>query len=94
MTTKEKIQEYIKTWKLRGYFDDIPDERPNEISHIVPSYKSIAICLLKNDLQLHGLGFSKTESQYYGILKQIEIKSRKEALNGKENNQEKNDQDN
>jgi predicted phosphoadenosine phosphosulfate sulfurtransferase len=36
-----------------------------------PSYKSIAIALLKNDMQLQSLGFAGQESEWYFELKRI-----------------------
>jgi len=38
----------------------------------VPSYKAIAIAILKNDYYLHSLGFSQKQSRYYYALKEIE----------------------
>lgn len=29
----------------------------------VPNYKAIAMCILKNDLKLRGIGFGETESR-------------------------------
>lgn len=51
-------------WRNRCYFDDIPDEVPELLAKTnrAPSWKKIAICLLKNDMQLRGLGF--TEASY------------------------------
>jgi predicted phosphoadenosine phosphosulfate sulfurtransferase len=44
-------------------YSDLPDEIPKALSESgrAPSYKSIAICILKNDMLLHGLGFSPKE---------------------------------
>lgn len=71
-----KIKKYIKTWEKRCYSDGIPDEVPVEIADMVPSYKRIAIAILKNDFPLKSLGFNPPVSEYYGILKRIEIKER------------------
>ena len=73
---KNKIQEYIETWRGRCYFDDIPDESPSEILEKVPSYKRIALAILKNDYPLKSLGFTPKKSKYYSILKKIEIEER------------------
>jgi predicted phosphoadenosine phosphosulfate sulfurtransferase len=73
----KRIREYIKEWETKCYINGIPDETPLEISDKVPSYKRIAICLLKNDLHLTGLGFEGFNSKYYSILKRIEISARK-----------------
>ncbi len=71
-----KIEEYIETWKNRCYFDGLPDEAPIEIYDRVPSYKRIAIAILKNDNTLKSLGFTGKESKYYGIFKRIELAER------------------
>lgn len=73
---KEKIQDYIQTWKSRCYFDDIPDEGPDDIYDKVPSYRRICIAILKNDHCLKSLGYEPTPSKYYSILKKIEIEAR------------------
>lgn len=73
-----EIELYIKTWEQRCYPDGIPDEAPKEIDDKVPSYRKIAIAILKNDLSL--IGVSKPVSKYYGILKRIELKQRNERI--------------
>lgn len=66
-----EIKQYIKTWEGRCYSDGIPDEAPKEIDDMVPSYKRIAMAVLKNDLKL--IGLSPPVSDYYSILKCIEL---------------------
>ena len=73
---KSKVKLYVSRWEKRCYNKGIPDEAPIEIFDKVPSYKKIAMCLLNNDLNLTGLGFSEKKSKYYSILKQIELKDR------------------
>ena len=65
-------------WKNRCYTNDIPDESPKELGDKVPSYKKIAMAILKNDNQLTSLGFTPKESDYYGHYKRIELKQREE----------------
>ena len=74
----EKINQYIAKWKQCGYSDDIPDEVPDILMrlNLAPSYKAIAIAILKNDHALKGLGFTGEESQWYRVLKRIEISQR------------------
>jgi predicted phosphoadenosine phosphosulfate sulfurtransferase len=74
----KKINEYICLWKKKGYPIDIPDEVPEELSkkNLAPSYKAIAIAILKNDHSLKSLGFTPKKSKYYSILKKIEIEER------------------
>ena len=70
---RSKIKDYVQTWEQRCYSNGLPDEVPLEISDKAPSWKAIAICLLKNDLHLHGIGFNKPKSEYYNILKRKEL---------------------
>ena len=72
----EKVKKYIETWEARCYYDGLPDESPIEIKDKVPSYKRIAMAILNNDLHLSSLGYSLPYSQYYGILKKMEIEQR------------------
>lgn len=67
---RDKIQQYIKLWERRCY-SDLPDEAPREINDLVPSYRRIAIAILKNDLSY--IGIAPPQSEYYGILKCIEL---------------------
>ena len=69
-TLTERIDNYVTTWENRCYPDGIPDEVPDGImrSFRAPSYKAIAMALLKNDLGLIGLGFQGRHSQYYDAL--------------------------
>lgn len=60
-------------WINRCYSDGIPDEVPELLSKTgrAPSWKKIAMCLLKNDMKLRGLGF--TEASYdANLIKRIE----------------------
>lgn len=59
----QRVEVYCQTWKKRCYFDDIPDEAPANLEKInrVPSYKSIAVAILKNDLLLRSIGFGEEE---------------------------------
>lgn len=41
--------------------DDIPEKLAK--SGRVPSYKAIALCILRNDLQLRGIGFGRQDSE-------------------------------
>ena len=72
-TTASKVESYIQTWRKRCYSDDIPDEVPAKIaaSNRAPSYKAIAMCLLKNDLLMKGLGFDGKHTEYFDQLKSI-----------------------
>lgn len=57
----ERVLEYDRVWRLRCYLEGIPDEVPKKVaaSGRAPSWKSVAIALLQNDLHLYGLGFTR-----------------------------------
>lgn len=61
------------TWRSRCYLNDIPDEVTDELqkSGRVPSYKAIAMAILKNDMILKSLGFEGKYSQFCRMLKTI-----------------------
>lgn len=61
----------------RCYFKDIPDEAITSLEKInrVPSYKSIAVAILKNDLMLRSIGFSEEEGELAKQLRTIQYKS-------------------
>lgn len=71
---KQEIENYVKTWENRCYSDGLPDEAPEEIKHLVPSYKQIAICILKNDCR--SIGIYPKKSLYYDVLKKMELSQR------------------
>lgn len=75
---KTKIIKYIRMWEERCYFNGIPDEAPKELEvrGLVPSYKRIAIAILKNDVSLKSLGFTPKTSKFYKIYKTEELKSK------------------
>lgn len=70
---KHKIIIYLKTWKKRGYINDIPDEVDIVLQNenLAPSYKAIALAILKNDNNLLSLGYSSNKSIYYNEIKKI-----------------------
>lgn len=82
---KNKIKSYVDTWENRCYFDGIPDDAPKEIFDMVPSYKRITMAILKNDYPLKTLGFTPPVSEYYSMLKKIEINERNEAIRNEVN---------
>ena len=77
---RNRIEAYINRWKYRGYPEDIPDEVPGRLSelNLAPSYKSICLAILNNDHQMQSLGFQPKKSEWYGILKRIELEGRDE----------------
>lgn len=73
------IENYISTWERRCYKSGIPDDAPKEIFDKVPSYKKIAMAILKNDVSL--LGIEKKPCLAYIALKRIEISQRTQKEN-------------
>jgi predicted phosphoadenosine phosphosulfate sulfurtransferase len=75
MHTSEKIRQYETTWISRCYSDGIPDEVPSVIDseNLAPSWRRIAIALLRNDLHMTALGHAPKVSKWYGVLKRIEL---------------------
>jgi len=73
-----KIKKYIDQWRNQGYSDDIPDEVPDVLMRLqlAPSYKAIALAILRNDVTLSSLGFSGTPTPWYIELKRIELEDR------------------
>lgn len=66
--------DYIRMWERRCYPDGLPDEVPPELMQRVPSYKLIALAILKNDVKL--LGIVKPPCRAYTALKRLEISKR------------------
>lgn len=81
-TCTSRVKSYIKTWENRCYFEGIPDEVSDGLmkSMRVPSYKAIALALLKNDLMLYSLGFSPEVSKWYKVIKKEQLKSEKKQM--------------
>lgn len=69
----QRVKVYCQTWEARCYVDGIPDEAIEALEKInrVPSYKSIAMCILKNDLMLRGIGFTEEEGNLAKELRRI-----------------------
>ena len=63
--TTRKVSDYVGVWKARCYSDDIPNEVPPalERTNRAPSYKAVAMAILRNDLNFHSLGFSRSETE-------------------------------
>ena len=68
-----RVSAYITTWKNRCYFDDIPDRVPKKLADSMraPSYKAIAIAILKNDNRLRSLGFGDEPPDVYWQLRRL-----------------------
>ena len=59
----QRVKDYRKIWKDRCY-SELPDEIPSALAKTnrAPSWKSVALALLNNDLKLYTIGFAKSES--------------------------------
>jgi predicted phosphoadenosine phosphosulfate sulfurtransferase len=69
-------------WEDRCYSNGIPDEIPDLLARTnrAPSWKKIAICLLKNDMKLRGLGY--TEANYQkDLVRGLELMYQEEESN-------------
>lgn len=75
---KSKIRSYVSTWKKQGYPGDIPDSAPPRLEALgkAPSYRMICKAIMKNDISLASLGFSRQPCDAYNALKKIEIEGR------------------
>jgi len=76
--TERAIRSYIRRWEGQGYPEGIPDEAPTELERAlkVPSYRMICRALLKNDLLLKSLGFTRKPCDLYMKLKKTELLER------------------
>lgn len=70
-----RIGQYISSWEGRGYPEGIPDEAPSELESAgkVPSYRMICKAILRNDIHLQTLGFTRPTCAMYNTLKRIEL---------------------
>ncbi len=72
---QQRIAHYIATWRRRGYEQGIPNEVPSELMrlNLAPSYRAIALAILRNDHACQSLGYTPPHSSWYQELKHIEI---------------------
>lgn len=77
-STMGRLAWWLKSWKTRGYPNGIPDEVPDGLMQmrLAPSWKAVALALLKNDLHLTSLGFSVPTSKWYNAIKRVELACR------------------
>ena len=75
---KKKILDYVKKWEKQGYANGIPDQAPTKLETLgkCPSYRKICIAILKNDIALTSLGYSRPVTKEYMAIKKIEIEAR------------------
>lgn len=79
---RKKINSYVSSWKKKGYKDGIPDEADARLEHLckAPSYRAICRAILKNDVSMSSLGFTRQPCDAYNALKRIEIEARNERI--------------
>jgi predicted phosphoadenosine phosphosulfate sulfurtransferase len=75
---RKRIKTYIRKWELSGYESGMPDEAPRRLEEInkVGSYRLLCIALMKNDVTLKTLGFSRPPCKLYNQLKRAELMSK------------------
>lgn len=76
---RSKIEKYIRKWERQGYPLGIPDEADARLEAMnkVPSYRQIVRAIMRNDVALTSIGYSKEKCDSYIQLKRIEIEQRK-----------------
>jgi predicted phosphoadenosine phosphosulfate sulfurtransferase len=72
---KSNIINYVSSWKIKGYKNDIPDEAPLRLEQLnkVPSYRQIVKAILTNDIHLEKLGLQKPKCKAYSDIKRAEL---------------------
>jgi predicted phosphoadenosine phosphosulfate sulfurtransferase len=72
-----RFKKFIDNWNNRGY-SLIPDEAPSELEakNLVPSWRLMSKCIMKNDYWCKGLGQSQPKSEAYEKYKAIKTKRR------------------
>lgn len=72
---RRRVELYLRFWEQRGYTLGIEDDVPEALfaDRVAPSWRAIALALLKNDFSLLSLGFGVSPSEWYGILKRAAL---------------------
>ncbi len=75
---REKILAWIAKWEKQGYPNGLPDEADAKLEALgkVPSYRVICKAILKNDVALSSLGYTRAPCEAYSAIKRIEIAAR------------------
>lgn len=79
---RHKILSYVHKWERRGYPDGIPDEAPTLLEKAcrVPSYRAICLAIMRNDVTLQSLGYTREPCRTYMDLKRVELIARGKIL--------------
>lgn len=80
---RAKIAHYINKWEGQGYPAGIPDEADPKLEALnkAPSYRHICKAILKNDIALTTLGYTRPDCTAYGAIKRLEIEERNNQMN-------------
>jgi predicted phosphoadenosine phosphosulfate sulfurtransferase len=75
---KRLVRDFISTWEKRCYPNGLSDFAPRCLEKMcgVPSYRVIALAILKNDVTMKSLGFTPPPSRVYSQIKRAEIRAR------------------
>lgn len=79
---QKRFNTFIEWWTYRDYEEGIPDEAPYELEaeKIVPSYRRIAKCILRNDYWCKGLSFTQPKSEAWKRYLDIKKKAKNESI--------------
>lgn len=75
---QRKIAAYIRKWESQGYPEGMPDEAPHRLEEInrVGTYRLLCVALMKNDVTLKTLGYSRPTCSLYMQFKRIELQAK------------------
>lgn len=75
---RQKIDEYVAGWITRGYPEGIPDEADPVLESMnkAPSFRAICKAIMKNDVALLSLGYTREPCDAYMALKRAELITR------------------
>ena len=76
---RDRIMAYVRAWERRGFPGGIPDEADARLESMnkAPSYRAIVKAVLRNDVALVSLGYSRPRTPAYMALKRIELEQRR-----------------
>jgi len=73
----QRVSDYLEVWEKRCYLNNgIPNELPPGLASTnrAPSWKSIAVAILRNDHNLYSLGFARPVSDQAEMLRQQKLR--------------------
>lgn len=73
-----RFKDFIKGWRKRGYYGDIPDFAPRELENKqwVPSWRRLCKVLLRNDWWCKSLGMTQPKSDAWNKYKQMKAQQK------------------